>query len=138
MNNQMVLMKGINDSVERVVKLNQRLLQMRVKPYYMLQCDLAEGISHFRTSIATGLEIIRGLRGHVSGLASPHYILDAPGGGGKIPLSPNYIIDKEDGYLIFRNYQGDVYRYPESELELDELAPECLQAQERALKSGAA
>ena len=138
MNNQMVLMKGINDSVERVVKLNQRLLQMRVKPYYMLQCDLAEGISHFRTSIATGLEIIRGLRGHVSGLASPQYILDAPGGGGKIPLSPNYIIDKEDGYLIFRNYQGDVYRYPESELELDELAPECLRARERALKSGAA
>ena len=72
MNNQMVLMKGINDSVDRVVKLNQRLLQMRVKPYYMLQCDLAEGVSHFRTSIATGLKIIKGLRGHISGLASPY------------------------------------------------------------------
>ena len=138
MNNQMVLMKGINDSVERVVELNRRLLQMRVKPYYMLQCDLAEGVSHFRTSIATGLRIIKGLRGHISGLASPHYILDAPGGGGKIALSPNYIVDKEDNNLVFRNYKGDIYRYPESELELDELTPECRRGCTQAIKSGAA
>ena len=138
MNNQMVLMKGINDSVERVVELNRRLLQMRVKPYYMLQCDLAEGVSHFRTSIATGLRIIKGLRGHISGLASPHYILDAPGGGGKIALSPNYIVDKEDNNLVFRNYKGDIYRYPESELELDELTPECRRGCTEAITSGAA
>jgi lysine 2,3-aminomutase len=104
----------------------------------MLQCDLAEGVSHFRTSIATGLRIIKGLRGHISGLASPHYILDAPGGGGKIALSPNYIVDKEDNNLVFRNYKGDIYRYPESELELDELTPECRRGCTEAITSGAA
>lgn len=136
MNNQMVLMRRINDSVERVAELNERLLQMRVKPYYMLQCDLAEGVSHFRTSIATGLRILRGLRGHMSGMASPHYILDAPGGGGKIPLSPNYVIALEAGSLIFRNFRGDIFRYPESELALESLTPECLHDELSALEAG--
>ena len=138
MNNQMVLMKGINDSVEKVVKLNRRLLQMRVRPYYIFQCDLAEGTSHFRTPIATGLEIIKGLRGHMSGMASPHYVIDAPGGGGKIPLSPNYVIGMEEGSLVFRNFLGDVYRYPESELELESITPECLHQRLKAIESGAA
>ena len=125
MNNQMVLMKGINDTVERVVELNRKLLQMRVRPYYIYQCDLAEGISHFRTSIAKGLEIIKGLRGNMSGMASPHYVVDAPGGGGKIPLSPNYVVGMEDGSLVLRNYAGNVYRYPETELDLKVITPEC-------------
>jgi len=135
MNNQMVLLKGINDSVERVVQLNRKLLQMRVRPYYIYQCDLAEGVSHFRTSIATGLEIIRGLRGHMSGLASPHYVVDAPGGGGKIPLSPNYVIGLEEGSLVLRNFAGKVYRYPESELQLESLTPECLHDRLKAMDS---
>jgi lysine 2,3-aminomutase len=138
MNNQMVLMKGINDSVEKVSALNRSLLQMRVRPYYMFQCDLAEGTSHFRTSIATGLEIVKGLRGHMSGMASPHYVVDAPGGGGKIPLSPNYVIGMEEGSLVFRNFLGDVYRYPESELELETITPECLHKRLKAIESGAA
>ena len=125
MNNQMVLMKGINDSVEKVEELNRKLLQMRVRPYYIYQCDLAEGISHFRTSIAKGLEIIKGLRGNMSGMASPHYVVDAPGGGGKIPLSPNYVVGMEDGSLVLRNYAGNVYRYPETELDLKVITPEC-------------
>ena len=111
---------------------------MRVRPYYIYQCDLAEGVSHFRTSIATGLEIIRGLRGHMSGLASPHYVVDAPGGGGKIPLSPNYVVGLEGGSLVLRNFAGNVYRYPESELQLENLTPECLHDRLRALDSGAA
>ena len=117
MNNQMVLMRRINDSVERVAELNERLLQMRVKPYYMLQCDLAEGVSHFRTSIATGLRILRGLRGHMSGMASPRYISRARRRREDTALA-ELRHRPRGGRLIFE-LSSDIFRYPESELALD-------------------
>ncbi|MBM4388769.1 MAG: lysine 2,3-aminomutase, partial [Deltaproteobacteria bacterium] len=113
--NQMVLLKGVNDSVEVVKRLNQLLLMMRVKPYYIYQCDPAFGISHFKTKIEVGLKIIEGLRGHTSGLAVPHLVIDAPGGGGKVPIQPNYILRREGNRVIIRNYQGREFVYTEPE-----------------------
>ena len=110
--NQMVLLKGVNDDVEQIRDVNRWLLRQRCRPYYLLQADLAEGISHFRTSLSSGLDIMRGLRGHSSGVAVPQYIIDAPGGGGKIPLLPDYDLEEVDGFLHFRNYLGVAYRYP--------------------------
>ncbi len=110
--NQMVLLKGINDDAERVRDVNHWLLRQRCRPYYLFQADLAEGVSHFRTPIETGVEIIRALRGHTSGMAVPHFVVDAPGGGGKIPLVPEYVMGRDDDHLIFENYAGDTYRYP--------------------------
>lgn len=110
---QTVLLKGINDSVETMKKLYHGLLKIRVKPYYLYQCDPVAGSSHFRTSVEKGLEIIRGLRGHTSGYAVPHFVIDAPGGGGKIPLLPNYIIGKKGSNLVLRNYQGKHFLYPD-------------------------
>lgn len=111
---QSVLLKGINDKVEVFKKLTQALLKIRVRPYYLYQCDPIPGSSHFRTPVSRGLEIIRGLRGFTSGYAIPHFVVDAPGGGGKIPLLPEYVAGKdEQGYLLV-NYQGKTYRYPES------------------------
>ncbi len=110
--NQMVLLRGINDDAERVREVNHWLLRQRCRPYYLFQADLAEGVSHFRTPIETGVEIIRALRGHTSGMAVPHFVVDAPGGGGKIPLVPEYVTGRDDDHLIFENYAGDTYRYP--------------------------
>jgi len=110
---QTVLLKGVNDSPEVMKELMHKLLQMRVKPYYIYQCDLTRGVNHFRTKVDAGLEVICALRGHTSGLAVPHYIIDAPGGGGKIPLLPEYVVEKGDGYIILRNYEGKVFEYPE-------------------------
>ncbi|HSO20078.1 MAG TPA: hypothetical protein VLT88_11495 [Desulfosarcina sp.] len=93
--------------------LVHRLLKMRVRPYYLYQCDPITGSSHFRTSIETGLSIIRGLRGFTSGYAVPTYVVDAPGGGGKIPLMPDYVAGRECDALVLRNYEGNRYRYPE-------------------------
>ena len=104
--NQMVLLRGINDSVNTVARLNKRLLRMRVKPYYILQADLAEGVGHFRTSIDTGLQLIQGLRGHVSGLAVPQYVVDLPYGGGKVALVPESRVRETPEHIVFRNYQG--------------------------------
>jgi lysine 2,3-aminomutase len=87
------------------------LLQFRVKPYYLYQCDPIPGSSHFRTPISKGLEIIQGLRGHTAGYAVPSYVIDAPGGGGKIPLLPEYLMGREGNDLILRNYVGKLYRY---------------------------
>ena len=112
---QTVLLKGINDSVPVMKKLMHELLKIRVRPYYLYQCDPILGSSHFRTSVEKGLEIIEGLRGHTSGYAVPHYVVDAPGGGGKIPLLPDYYQGREDGDVLLRNYQHKVYRYPEPE-----------------------
>ena len=126
MNNQMVLMKGVNDSVETVRELNRKLLQMRVRPYYIYQCDLAEGVSHFRTSVKTGIEIVRGLRGYMSGMAVPQFVVDAPGGGGKVPVNPNYVVDLDGDSIVLRNFRGEVYRYPETELSFDEITPEAM------------
>jgi lysine 2,3-aminomutase len=110
---QTVLLKGVNDDVQTMKDLTHRLLKMRVRPYYLYQCDPIAGSAHFRTSVAKGLEIIEGLRGHTSGYAVPTYVIDAPGGGGKIPLQPNYVLGRQGDDLLLRNYQGGVYRYPD-------------------------
>lgn len=112
---QTVLLAGVNDNVPTMKKLMQGLLRFRVRPYYLYQCDPIPGSSHFRTPVATGLEIIRGLRGHTSGYAVPQYVIDAPGGGGKIPLLPKseHGVDARDN-LILENYQGKRFVYPEA------------------------
>jgi len=112
-NNQMVLLKGINDDPKIVMELNHKLLMMRVRPYYMFQADLSQGISHFRTPVEKGLEIIKALRGWTSGMAVPHYVIDAPGGGGKIPLLPDYLKSHEGKKWILRNYQDKEFTYLE-------------------------
>jgi lysine 2,3-aminomutase len=112
---QTVLMKGINDQVEIMKNLYHQLLKVRIRPYYLYQCDPIPGSAHFRTPVEKGLEIIRGLRGYTSGYAIPHLVIDAPGGGGKIPILPNYIEEKnEEGYVL-RNYQGKSYLYRETQ-----------------------
>ena len=112
-NNQMVLLKGINDTPEIVKELNHKLLMMRVRPYYIFQCDMAQGISHFRTPVEAGLNIIEHLRGWTSGMAVPHYVIDGPGGGGKIPLLPQYLIRHEGKKWVLRNYRHQEYTYIE-------------------------
>lgn len=110
---QTVLLRGVNDDVPTMKELVHRLLLMRVRPYYLYQCDPISGSSHFRTSVAKGLEIIEGLRGHTTGYAVPTYVIDAPGGGGKIPLQPNYLVGRDGDYVLLRNYEGQVFRYPD-------------------------
>jgi len=109
--NQSVLLRGINDDPVIMKKLVHKLLSIRVKPYYIYQCDLSQGISHFRTSVSRGIEIIENLRGHTTGLAVPTFVVDAPGGGGKIPVMPNYLISLGDGRAILRNYEGVITTY---------------------------
>lgn len=113
--NQSVLLNGINDCVHIMKKLVQELLKIRVRPYYIYQCDLAKGIEHFRTPISKGIEIMEGLRGHTTGMAVPTFVVDAPGGGGKIPIIPNYIISRTPTRTVLRNYVGTltVYEGPE-------------------------
>ena len=111
--NQSVLLAGVNDCVHIQRKLVHDLVRIRVRPYYLYQCDLVEGAGHFRTPVAKGLEIIEGLRGHTSGYAVPTYVVDAPGGGGKIPVMPNYMISASDHKVIFRNYEGYITTYEE-------------------------
>ncbi len=110
---QPVLLKGINDDVTVMRRLVHELLKIRVRPYYLYQCDPILGSSHFRTPVETGLEIIRGLRGHTTGYAVPHYVIDAPGGGGKVPLLPDYYAGREGNDVLLRNYEGHLYRYPD-------------------------
>jgi lysine 2,3-aminomutase len=112
MGNQTVLLKGVNDQPEVMVELMKKLLAIRVKPYYIYQADLVYGTDHFRTSVKKGLEIIAALRGHISGLGVPHYVVDAPGGGGKIALIPNPVVSFDDGEIKVKNYEGNVYSYP--------------------------
>ncbi len=111
--NQMVLLKGVNDSPRLVKELNHKLLLMRVRPYYIYQCDLAKGISHFRTTIEAGRRIIRSLRGHTSGMAVPYFVVDAPGGGGKIPVNPDYVVRHEGKKWVLRNFAGKEFTYLE-------------------------
>lgn len=111
---QTVLLRGVNDDVDVFKKLIQGLLKIRVRPYYLYQCDPIPGSAHFRTPIEKGLEIIKGLRGFTSGYAVPHFVIDAPGGGGKIPLLPEYYQGKKDGYVVLKNYEGKTFYYPES------------------------
>jgi len=114
---QTVLLAGINDSVSTMTRLVHGLLQIRVRPYYLYQCDPIPGSSHFRTPISKGLEIIQGLRGHTTGYAVPTFVVDAPGGGGKIPLLPEYAIGWDKGDLMMRNYEGNIFRYPDNHAE---------------------
>ena len=111
--NQSVLLAGVNDCVHIQRQLVQDLVRIRVRPYYLYQCDLVEGSGHFRTPVAKGIEIIEGLRGHTSGYAIPTFVVDAPGGGGKIPLMPNYWISQSDHKLVLRNFEGFVTTYEE-------------------------
>jgi lysine 2,3-aminomutase len=110
---QTVLLSGVNDNVETMKKLVHGLLRMRVRPYYLYQCDPIPGSSHFRTPVEKGLEIIQGLRGYTTGYAVPAYVIDSPGGGGKIPLLPEHVVGREGDDLLLRNYQGKIYRYPD-------------------------
>lgn len=111
---QTVLLATINDNVETMRRLFQGLLKIRVRPYYLYQCDPIPGSAHFRTPVGKGLEIIQGLRGFTSGYAIPSFVIDAPGGGGKIPLLPEYVVAHQSDGLILRNYEGKLYRYPDS------------------------
>lgn len=111
--NQSVLLAGVNDCVHIQRDLVQKLVRIRVRPYYLYQCDLVEGAGHFRTPVAKGIEIIEGLRGHTSGFAVPTYVVDAPGGGGKIPVMPNYHISSSDHKIVLRNYEGYITTYEE-------------------------
>jgi lysine 2,3-aminomutase len=110
---QTVLLAGINDNVDTMKALVHGLLRIRVKPYYLYQCDPILGSAHFRTPVQKGLEIIAGLRGHTTGYAVPTYVIDAPGGGGKIPLLPDSVVGRKGEDLVLRNYQGRVFRYPD-------------------------
>jgi lysine 2,3-aminomutase len=111
---QTVLLKGVNDDVDTMKSLMHGLLQMRVRPYYLYQCDPISGSSHFRTTVDKGLDIIEGLRGHTSGYAIPTYAIDAPGGGGKIPLQPQYVTGNSERGIELRNYEGKTFIYPKT------------------------
>ncbi|HMK48310.1 MAG TPA: lysine 2,3-aminomutase [Methanocella sp.] len=111
--NQSVLLAGVNDCPRIMKRLVQKLVQNRVRPYYLFQCDLSEGLAHFRTSVSKGIEIMENLIGHTTGFAVPTYVVDAPGGGGKIPLMPNYLISCTTNKVILRNYQGLITTYTE-------------------------
>jgi lysine 2,3-aminomutase len=110
--NQSVLLKGINDDLETMKSLVHRLLMMKVKPYYLYQCDLIKGSSHLRTNVSKGIEIIKGLRGHTSGYAVPQFVIDSPNGGGKIPVSPDYTTFEKDGSIKINDFNGNSYIYP--------------------------
>jgi len=110
---QTVLLAGVNDSVEVMKELVHKLVRNRVRPYYLYQCDLVEGAGHFRTTVSKGIEIIEGLRGHTSGYAIPTYVVDAPGGGGKIPVMPQYLISQAPGKVVLRNFEGFITTYDE-------------------------
>lgn len=111
---QTVLLAGINDDASVMTSLMQGLMRMRIKPYYLYQCDPIVGSAHFRTPVRKGLEIYEALRGHTSGYAVPNYVIDAPGGGGKIPLLPETVISMEGGTVLLKNYQGKVFSYPDT------------------------
>ncbi|KAB2952690.1 lysine 2,3-aminomutase [Heliorestis acidaminivorans] len=131
--NQTVLLRGVNDCPYVIKELMHRLLRNRIRPYYIYQCDLSTGIEHFRTSVAKGIEIIEVLRGHTSGLAVPTYVIDAPGGGGKIPVAPQYMISQSEEKVILRNYEGVIssYREPAKEdYEACQMAQEYLSDKE--------
>jgi len=106
-----VLLRGINDTVEIQKRLSQALLRIRVRPYYLYHADEVRGTEHLRTPVERGLEIVQGLRGHTSGLGVPTFVIDVPGGGGKIPLQPNYVVSWTDEALVVRNYEGLTFTY---------------------------
>lgn len=126
--NQSVLLAGVNDSVHIQRKLCHELVKIRVRPYYLYQCDLVAGAGHLRTTVSKGIEIIEGLRGHTSGYAVPTYVIDAPGGGGKIPVQPNYLVSQAPGRVVLRNFEGFITTYAEP-LDYD---PDAIKRQEMA------
>jgi len=129
--NQSVLLKGVNDDLETMKSLVHRLLLMRVRPYYIYQCDLITGSAHLRADLRDGIEIIRGLRGHTTGYAVPQLVIDAPGGGGKVPINPDYVESIDENEIVVRNYEGNLYRYP---LKIGSTQPnEYLQAHHESL-----
>lgn len=129
--NQTVLLRGINDCVHVMKRLMHLLVKMRVRPYYIYQCDLSLGIEHFRTKVSKGIEIIEGLRGHTSGFAVPTFAVDAPGGGGKIPIMPQYLISMSDERVVMRNYEGVISTYMEPRYLPEKCGcPDCRDKQE--------
>jgi lysine 2,3-aminomutase len=111
LNNHSVLLKGVNDDLATMRRLVRAMLRVKIRPYLLFHCDPVIGAGHFRTSVWKGMELIEGLRGHLSGLAIPTYVVDAPHGGGKIPLMPNYLVSASDDCVILRNYEGMLVRY---------------------------
>ena len=130
--NQSVLLRGINDCTHVMKKLVRDLVKIRVRPYYIYQCDLSTGIEHFRTPVSKGIEIIENLRGHTSGYAVPTFVVDAPGGGGKTPVMPNYVISQSPSRVVLRNYEGVITTYTEPTDYKEEChCPECQAAKEK-------
>jgi lysine 2,3-aminomutase len=111
--NQSVLLRGINDDTQIMKELLLKLVKARIRPYYLYQCDLSQGLDHFRTRVEKGIEIIQSLTGNISGYAVPKYVIDAPHGGGKVPINPDYIISLDEKEVVMRNYQGKTYTYPQ-------------------------
>jgi lysine 2,3-aminomutase len=118
--NQSVLLRGVNDCVHTMKKLVHDLVKIRVRPYYIYQCDLSMGLEHFRTPVSKGIEIIENLRGHTSGYAVPTFVVDAPGGGGKTPVMPTYVISQSPGKVVLRNFEGVITTYTEPTDYVDE------------------
>ncbi len=133
--NQAVLMKGVNDDPDVMLELHRKLLKMRVRPYYIYQADLTKGTNHFRTPVSKGLEIMDRLRGHTSGLAVPYYVIDAPGGGGKIPILPQYVLGRNGNDIILRNYKYEIFTYPDVE-EVGAVRHDVVETKFRRRKNG--
>ncbi len=134
--NQTVLLRGVNDCTYVMKKLMHELVKMRVRPYYIYQCDLSMGIEHFRTPVSKGIEIIENLRGHTSGYAVPTFVVDAPGGGGKTPVMPTYIISQSPHRIVLRNYEGVITTYTEpSEYKEECHCPDCLKVRKEGVAS---
>jgi lysine 2,3-aminomutase len=131
--NQSVLLKGVNDDVDTMKELVHRLLMMRVRPYYLYQCDLITGSAHLRADVMKGLEIIENLRGHTTGYAVPQFVIDAPGGGGKVPINPEYVRRISDDEVEIRNYEGKVFRYSR---HVDGMQPDSLESEPAASPVG--
>ncbi len=125
--NQSVLMAGINDCPEVLKKLSHEMLKIRVRPYYLYQCDLSQGIEHFRTPVSAGIEAIENMRGHTTGFGVPTFVVDAPGGGGKIPVMPQYLISQSPQRVVLRNFEGGIYSYtePKRTVDPDKTCPVC-------------
>jgi lysine 2,3-aminomutase len=111
--NQTVLLRNINDNTETMKELLLKMVKTRIRPYCIYQCDLCEGSEHFRTRVETGIEIIRDLTGNISGYAIPKYVIDAPNGAGKVPVNPDFVVSLDDEKIVIRNYEGQVYEYPQ-------------------------
>jgi lysine 2,3-aminomutase len=117
-----VLLRGVNDDADTMKTLVHKLLMCRVRPYYLYQLDLIKGSSHLKVPVSKGIEIIEALRGHTTGYGVPQYVIDAPGGGGKVPIGPGYTIFHDDEKIVIRNYEGKIYEYPENGAVPAELA----------------